>query len=115
MKATPAQPSDRFFWMIHLLPTAPRCNVPADWACRNRMGTLTLESGMKQLLHRLEVSPADVRWELDRADPALVRIADRQPMALIWAGPELNDLHAMLAALRAQSWLPQSYVQQVAA
>lgn len=110
-----ATPTCRFYWTLHLTALAPRCNVPPSHANRSRMGTLSLEGGLKSLLTRLETSPEQVRWQLDGADPALVRLSDNQPLALVWAGPELADLIAMHAALRHGGWLPQTFNAKAAA
>lgn len=102
----------KWFWTLHLTPFAPRAGGPLGDPSRNLMRCYTLRGGVMALLTRLEVAPAEVRFEQQQADPTLVRISNADPLAFVWSGPDLPDLHATLAHLRDSQWVPATYVQK---
>ncbi|WP_312139390.1 hypothetical protein [Brevundimonas sp.] len=105
----------KWFWMLHLTPFAPRAGGPVGDPSRNLMRSFTLKGGMQALLTRIAMAPAEVRFELQQADPTLVRISNADPLAFVWAGPDLSDLHAALAHLRDIGWQPATSIQKAAA
>lgn len=106
-----------WLWMIHLSPLAPGCGgVEVSARVRNIDRSWSLLGGVKSMLTRCKLAPHEVTFELQReGDPVLVRLSDRAPLAFVWAGPDLPEIHAALAILRNEGWLPPTYIQQAAA
>ena len=102
---------ETYFWVIHLLPTAPKAYGAPEHPSRNLMRRFSVMGGLQALLTRCALSPREVLWRTDSAgDPELVHQPTGLPYALLWDGPPLPVLRAALDQLRRQNWLPATYV-----